>query len=290
MTDEHDRNDPVLDAAWRLHSAEEPPPHLDAAILAAAHRAVKSAPQTLAAANRPWRWWAPLAAAATIGAIAVGVLQLAPREPDLASGVVSDTPVQAPSAPAPKPAVPVPAPPPAASPSSPPAEARAKAEAPRDAAASARARNSAPRAAETLADKLSQPPAAPEAFPARKDMAAQERAEPAPPSAAAAAPAAPAARELDRSQAANESGSATGRLAAPAAAGASAPLVAKKVMRDEAKAEHDADVWMARIQKLLKDGNPQEAARELNAFRTAYADADQRLPADLRDWAATVKR
>jgi len=77
--------DAVLDAAWSTHSHEEPPPPLDAAILAAAHRAVGSAPHDVAAptaeATSPQRWWMPLAAAATIGAIALGILQLAPQEP-----------------------------------------------------------------------------------------------------------------------------------------------------------------------------------------------------------------
>ena len=74
--------DPALDDAWRAHSRETPPPALDAAILAAAHRAVASGPRKLAPeATRPPRWWMPLAAAATIGAVAIGVLQLAPPEP-----------------------------------------------------------------------------------------------------------------------------------------------------------------------------------------------------------------
>ncbi len=33
-----------------------------------------------------------------------------------------------------------------------------------------------------------------------------------------------------------------------------------------------------------------EARRELAAFRAAYADADARLPAELRAWAAQVPR
>ena len=78
MTDERD---PTLDKAWRAHSREEPPPALDQAILAAAHRAVASGPQKVAPeATRPQRWWMPLAAAATIGAVAIGLVQLSPPE------------------------------------------------------------------------------------------------------------------------------------------------------------------------------------------------------------------
>ena len=57
--------------------ARLPPPALDQAILAAAHRAVNAGPRdaTEAAplARRPQRWWMPLAAAAVIGVVAIGV-------------------------------------------------------------------------------------------------------------------------------------------------------------------------------------------------------------------------
>jgi hypothetical protein len=71
-------SDPRVDAAWRALSGEEPPKVLDAAILAAARREVGAKPRRMGtlegwAADR--RWW-PLAAAATVAAIAVGVLQL----------------------------------------------------------------------------------------------------------------------------------------------------------------------------------------------------------------------
>ncbi len=81
--------DPALARAWREHSQETPPPELDRAILAAAHRAAGSAPQDTrasatakAAATRPQRWWMPLAAAATIGAVVIGMLQVAPLDQD----------------------------------------------------------------------------------------------------------------------------------------------------------------------------------------------------------------
>jgi hypothetical protein len=86
--------DAALDAAWRAHSRDEPPAHLDAAILAAAHRAVGAGPrdarEMAAEATSPQRWWMPLAAAATIGAIAIGVLQLAPRDTSPTEPTVSD--------------------------------------------------------------------------------------------------------------------------------------------------------------------------------------------------------
>ena len=82
---ESDPRDVALARAWRAQSADTPPAALDAMILAAAHRAVGSGPRdaaTLTAeATRPQRWRMPLAAAATIGVVAIGILQVAPQTP-----------------------------------------------------------------------------------------------------------------------------------------------------------------------------------------------------------------
>jgi len=93
--DPNDLRDPRFDAAWRAASHEEPPAAIDDAILAAALREVRAGPRSakeqaakVPSALRPERWWAPLAAAATIGAIAIGVLQLA--GPDKAGVAESD--------------------------------------------------------------------------------------------------------------------------------------------------------------------------------------------------------
>lgn len=48
--------------------------------------------------------------------------------------------------------------------------------------------------------------------------------------------------------------------------------------------------WIERIRTLRRDGREQEAQAALREFRAAYADADTRLPEELRAWAATVKR
>ena len=103
--------DPALDAAWREHSTEMPPSRLDAAILAAAHRAAGSAPQPVIAqetgtrpaevgvrtraATGPQRWWMPLAAAATIGVVALGILQTMPQQESVIAPSVSDMPDRA---------------------------------------------------------------------------------------------------------------------------------------------------------------------------------------------------
>jgi hypothetical protein len=68
--------DREVDAAWRAVSREEPPPALDAAIRAQARRAIGTAPG--GARRRYWSY--PLAAAATVAALAIGIAQLTPPE------------------------------------------------------------------------------------------------------------------------------------------------------------------------------------------------------------------
>lgn len=73
--------DPALDAMLRDHAAETPPAHVDAAILAAAHRAVASPPR--ASSRRHWRLWLPLAAAATVTAVVIGLQGVEPQAPEI---------------------------------------------------------------------------------------------------------------------------------------------------------------------------------------------------------------
>ena len=74
-----------VDAAWSAASREEPPASLDAAIRDAARRAVDAAPRP----KRDKHWWYPLAAAATVAVLAVGVIQLTPPE-QVAPTIVAD--------------------------------------------------------------------------------------------------------------------------------------------------------------------------------------------------------
>ena len=76
----HDRDDDAIDprvrALYREASTEDSPVHLDDALRAAARRDARAAPQSLETARRrrtARRWW-PLAAAATIGAVAIGIV------------------------------------------------------------------------------------------------------------------------------------------------------------------------------------------------------------------------
>jgi hypothetical protein len=101
--------DPELEKLYREHSREEPPSALDAKILAAAHRAVESGPRKVGEATRPQRWWMPLAAAAAIGVVAIGVIQQVPKE----TAIDATSVATAPTTPAPAPARDVAPPPPA---------------------------------------------------------------------------------------------------------------------------------------------------------------------------------
>src|SRR5450631_93487 len=68
--------DPDLSANWRAASDEQPPAALDDAIRAAARREVGAKPGGFRATPR---WW-PLAAAATVAVLAVGIVQMTPPE------------------------------------------------------------------------------------------------------------------------------------------------------------------------------------------------------------------
>ena len=69
---EHERE---IAEAWREASGEEPPPALDAAIRAEAHRAVDARPGR---AHRQWRY--PAATAATVAVLAFGIARMTSRD------------------------------------------------------------------------------------------------------------------------------------------------------------------------------------------------------------------
>jgi hypothetical protein len=173
--------DPELQKLYREHSREEPPAALDAAILAAAHRAVASGPRKAGAeATRPQRWWMPLAAAATIGAVAIGVIQQMPRESaiDATSVAPATAPVTAPAAQTPSPPAAPPPPPPMSQPTPVPAQ---PAPAPAQRALTPGQERRAPAQTDALAKKQKDamspatvpppPPAAPAAKPLRTEPA-----------------------------------------------------------------------------------------------------------------------
>jgi hypothetical protein len=264
MSGRDDLRDPALDAAWRAHSAETPPADLDRAILAAAHRAAGSVPHpAIPAATRPWRWWMPLAAAATIGAIAIGVLQLSPPAHDATTAVVSDVPAMPGRAESPAPP-------------------RRPAEAVAAPGEAKRSFEASPDAPSTASPMRADPPMPKSAVrgdepPMRSERGSQRM-----------APAAPTPRPFpaEVEPAARQPAAAAPSTPPPAMAGSAA--TARDTL--EARDAREPHAWIARIRALHKAGDLEAASRELLAFRAAYRDADARLPADLRQWAATVGR
>jgi len=302
-----------VDAAWSAASREEPPPSLDAAIRGAARRAVDAAPRP----KRDKHWWYPLAAAATVTVLAVGIIQLTPPE-QVAPTIVADmtvapreankdvarplasadtkivepsTPINAASAP---PATP-----------SPPAQPPARRDQMAASDSLARERAEAPA---TERDTPKQSPAA------RRELAAQDklassksdaaaagvpgtapppRSEPFP-GAAAPEPQREAAAEERKPAPNTPAGAAATRVARSAAATnaeeaqtKSKVAMAKVATTDEAKAKEasarSVEEWIKRIRDLKNEGRLDEAAKELAAFRNEYGErADALLPADLR--------
>lgn len=350
--------DDAVERAWREHSGETPPAALDDAIRAAAHRAVGSKPRSkpaVAEAREPWRWWMPLAAAATIGAIAIGVIQNLPKDSaeemivsdaaTAAHGPAAESRAAIPPAPA-APASPQPAIAPANEPASadrapapaapralPPTEAPSAtlAETPAagkqrvDAASESKASAAARPAAERLATQRA-PDADVAALAKHADVDAVDArkverestagfvaspplagtppavvAAPAPAAAPAAASGLAAAPPGARS--AETAGDAIARpelaARAPSMSKAEAPAPEAAAMRDRSTAASAAaqgaavrlpDAFVAEIRRLLAANDAEGAARELRAFRQTYADADARLPAELRAWATGVAR
>jgi hypothetical protein len=301
-TDRHDRDD-ALARAWKAHSTELPPPHVDAAILAAAHREAHAKPESVGErdgdARRPSRVWWPLAAAATIAAIAFGIVELAPPAVDDSTRVATDMPQ--PSTPPPQADATQATPPPppmreaarsqdaASAPASKPAkstpapapdmqrerlakrEAKARAPAPRDEATAA---VPPPPSGETqpFAREAPEPRSDTGARPFPGAPAESAAAKPSAPSASAplqASPPAPAAPSPRRQADAREPMAAAGAAAAP---------------------DVPVHVRVERIRALHAAGDLDAAARELRALRRSQDDADALLPAQLRAWAASVPR
>lgn len=318
--------DPALAAAWREHAQAEPPAALDAAILAAAHRAAGAGPRdadALAEAREPERWWWPLAAAAAIGAVAFGVIQLLPSERAAVDTIVSDTPRSTPGAGAAPDVSPIrkqaEAPRPSSDRKTKEMTAPAVATAPPPAEVPAPGkREAAPTAPGPAAIAV---PSEPAAAPAALATLAEPRAFPAEPRAAdaiapssreargnverAVPPAAEPPREFreraDAARAPAPKGAA--KLAAETPPAFAARQVAGRAEADASAAPHvsgagkpappgvprTVDEWIARLRALRREGRETEAQSALQDFRATWPDADTRLPPDLREWAATVK-
>jgi hypothetical protein len=314
MNDERDLRDPALEALLRAHSTQSPPPTVDAAVLAAAHRAVDGEARARPArATQPWRWWMPLAAAAVIGVVVVGVLPLAPTLPDPAPPAVSDAPAGAAVAPSSGTQSIDAARPDAQDPRTarvalPPAgdrlSVRPDTAITRERAAMAAKMADAPPPAEPKAEREAASASAPP--PAEKErratatgaIGAIPRAAPQPHSARPTFP--PQAAALPPPTQAPQAGWAHPPPQQRGAAASSQPPSAREALPspDAMKSNRQegaparpltADEWIARIRTLRSEDRLPDAMRALADFRTAFRDADARLPEDLRDWAKTVR-
>jgi len=285
MNDDHVTRDPALDAWLGAHSSDTPPAHLDAAILAAAHRAVGSGPRP-ARATHAWRWWMPLAAAAVIGVMVVGVLPLAPSIVNEPASTISDVPAGASSVPEEGPHADAFRPPVAPNnraplvPASPPPSPAARPDSETPSRAPAKVTKPVPkveRPGAVPAERAQERKAADETSTARNRLGSEAGAlrPPPGPSAAAAADGNPASAP-----------SFARRPESPPAQGApSADSLDASAARP-----HTVDEWIGRLRALRARGDIPEATRALADFRRAWPDADARLPADLREWANALPR
>jgi len=313
MSGADDKLDEKTNSAWREASREQPPPAIDAALHAAARRAVQAGP----ARSRHMQSW-PLMAAAIVAFLAIGILQLTPPE-EVTPGAERDATVRSPAprrvepASATAPAAPVLD---AAAPSATDQRSEMKADAIRSERAAERKKAQAPEPASAVdslnerqtranadtaqapsradANKLdaaaSKVPAAPGAGPASPPPA-PEPFPSAPPVTGSAPAAAGTAQETlpARRGAGALSSASAGAVNAPAkteraAEQAPAPMALAKSAATEAKdAPKPPDEWIKLIRRLRSEGHNDEALRELTAFRAAYKErAEELLPADLR--------
>ena len=334
--------DAALDAAWKAHSTELPPSRIDAAILAAAHREAGTRPHAVgddepaAEARAPSRAWWGIAAAATIGTIAFGILQMSPPlTSDPSTNVATDLPrggaEHAPPVAALRdaPATFAEALPRPSAESKPKPDAHVARETERRSAPALRADPAPTAAPSTNARKPSEPrqrradapereaSVEPSASPLAKVPAAASPAatralaaepprpfpggtEPSRLAGTSTPPAEPAKAEAAGSPVDTPRRESRERIAAPAlpqpAVQAARPAPADNDAQRAASAPtaklpaHTPTARIARIRALYVERRFADAARELNAFRDAFPDADTQLPSDLSAWAATVKR
>ena len=321
-------------AAWRAANREEPPPALDEAIRAAARREVGARPRR--ARGTP-AWW-PLAAAATVAVVAIGIVEMTPTErvsPEIAADMrsapiankaepaepspqrnaIAESDRNAPaSALADKPAKPQAsaralrkenaAPPPVEERT--PAASRERADTARQASVErgfaqptegerkqkTELANAPATAAPSSADASSAGRSVP--FPGasapRDKLDAHAQAAAAAPPVAPESPSAPPALASPSQPAAPAGVPSAGALAPNAPAPAEKRMAMAKTAAQETKREADAqhrpvDEWIKLMRRLIAEGKPAEAAKELAAFRAAYKErADALLPSDLREF------
>jgi hypothetical protein len=80
------------------------------------------------------------------------------------------------------------------------------------------------------------------------------------------------------------------RAVAPAAPAAQVAAGGRAANEPQAMAVTPPNAFVATIRRLLAAGDREGAVRELQRFRRTHADADARLPDDLKAFAASVPR
>ncbi len=280
----HDRDtlrspdrDAALDRAWQQASDEQPPPQLDAAIIAAARKAIQDRGERAQVSqssprSRVWpAWLQPLTAAAAVAGLAFILVQSLPRDRDVAPSIRMDEP------------------------------AIGRATAPGNLHSPSTAEATDAKAANSTGPAGAQVPVA---------ATDSEHAKLAVPTPGTATPAAPVPQPADSTSAidkepAVESATAmraveadqrpaavpemTSQAASDAAAAASDAAAAAPARERGNVAPLSAADRAANIAALYASGDVTAAADALRAFRAADPDADAFLPESLRNWARTVE-
>lgn len=260
--------DGSLVRAWRQASDEQPPPALDAAIIAAARKAVQdrdAGTTTVPAGHRPrtrWMQWQPLAAAASLAGLAFALVQLLPRDRDVVPPIRMEEPTSGPAS----------------------LEKRQNATAPAVPQAATEEKRSNADAAPSAPEATAEGPV--QATAEGPVQATAEAASRATAKASGAAAAAESTSELHATEA-DQRGALAPEVMSPATpAAAAAP--ARERSSDNA-APPSAEDRAANIAALYASGDTAEAAAALHAFRAVNPNADKYLPDSLRDWARTVE-
>jgi len=269
-------HDPVLDRLYRAGASEEPPAHLDAAILAAARREVGARPQPLSRGLRRWR--VPVSLAAVV-VLSVSLVTLVREEGG--DSLLRSPPEAIPPLPATQPALP----PPVAPAENQQARSSGTTAAPREdarigttlgkAAESASAGAPGPAAVQgSVAAVAPEPAAKPSPQPFRDSAEISDRA-------ASTGPASGTGQEFTTKAPAAAERRAAPMAAAPAADAGGSRVLAQQARKESAASEDRAPVWqgfekeppqkwLARIEELRRQQRTADAEAMLAEFRRRF--------------------
>jgi hypothetical protein len=251
-----DERDAAVDRAWREQSHEQPSASVDDFIRAAARREIDSRPGAGTASARPVRLpqrrWISLAAAASLGVLAFGLLRWIPQQNDVVPPLKPRDQTIPDTQPAPPPGLPH---------------------------ASATAPSPAGGADDRSDQQFETAPPAPAVGPRAAETSPMPSLDDVP-SPVVAAPAV-TAQPPSAKGAATAAKTETSQTPATARTAAEADTVQITSAREPAS-------WVRDIAAAHETGDLARAAELLREFRSRFTDADDRLPEDLREWAATI--